>query len=471
MARIAEIASIKGGELPDVKDPKQLELAAFQVWEAITTSYLPPKAQKHKLNDVLPGKHWHGSVHAVMVGLWPKIADQHNKDLSEQERAAAHEVSIAINRYLRQAKNVVCIYRGTGGGRSTWWIADRYVATETSYLDWADQLKNGGGKVTQQKGPTLAPDTNDVLWVPSSTPTVKDTTPDPELTHDVIEEVEGATVEADSDTERLHCRHKGCTATRPLIRLLIGHERTEHGEIYNEQGILVKSYDPKVKLNDQAIENLIVESLELVGVEMSLNALTIAVRTAAPTISKKVAIEHINRLIDDPNSRVQRDPRSGDHFLYVSLKSTNNSNDDKKDQEVTKVAPVFTEPTNQIQKSPSPKDVAVDVLKRISASRPQGEDATDGSKPNMDTLVEQAMDLATLAEALRTQFQELESKASNGEREAELEAKVEELTNERDALAKRLTVLQRLHTAIDEERAALQTKLDEARQTIRDLNG
>lgn len=101
MPKISEVAHI-AMQSADVVD--DIPAHAYVVWgEILENGCVDTDGQ---VLDGIPGILWRGSVTDVIVGLWPDLR-QHD------------DTRKAINSYLRQTENMICIKRGSS---PLWWL-------------------------------------------------------------------------------------------------------------------------------------------------------------------------------------------------------------------------------------------------------------------------------------------------------------------------------------------------------------
>lgn len=107
------------GDLPDISDGAIVE-NAWLVYEMVRTT-AEYKNGRARRRDGRPGREWTGSINKIMVTLWPALSDRYLA-----EKAEADGAKIALNRYLRDSRNLVCLRSGGVTHPSTWWVSDNW---------------------------------------------------------------------------------------------------------------------------------------------------------------------------------------------------------------------------------------------------------------------------------------------------------------------------------------------------------
>lgn len=271
--------------------------SAKMVWNAIQqTNTFRAHATKGKLQGI-PGAYWQGAVNKVINDLWPSLNDRY---LTERDQS--EEIKLALNRYLRGNRVMVCIRDGGLTKTSTWFIAEHWpeltVTPGTKTAVRAKSDKNREPHVVTDDATAASPVTSltptplDVFYV--GTPGEKmpahlnGTAIAPAKEENGEEEMATITslVETD-DTNRHTCRFGTCEDTFIGAHHRAVHEMV-HGFRVNEDGT-VTNFDPMSSAPDEEdLQNIIIRVCN--GHEpMTVTQIVEAVRKDTPKASKAMA--------------------------------------------------------------------------------------------------------------------------------------------------------------------------------------
>lgn len=282
----------KRSDLPDIST-SGLNDSAKMVWQAIQAR---PRFNRDstpgKFRD-LPGWYWQGAVNEVVNSLWPSLNDRY---MSEKEEAEL--MKLALNRFLRYNKAVVCTRDGGLTKPSLWFVARHWPELTVTPGVKAEDIS-----VVTDEAATAAPSTAVTVATPLdvfklSRPPVpavaapQEERSEEEMTPTFQEPVTEAAVE-DDDVVYHDCRLDGCEEKFEGVHHRATHEM-KHGFRYNNDGT-VTNFDPSDPVPDEeAVQTLIARVAAANAESMNQSEIVEAVRklspkAASPTI--KIVLE------------------------------------------------------------------------------------------------------------------------------------------------------------------------------------
>lgn len=98
----------------DVSTVDELQFAAWWLHETVLERAKHEHAPQH-MYDGIAGYRWDGNVNQIVHTLWPDTSTNPHND-------AAREAKVALNSFLRQTRNMVCLTPGNQATPSTWWV-------------------------------------------------------------------------------------------------------------------------------------------------------------------------------------------------------------------------------------------------------------------------------------------------------------------------------------------------------------
>lgn len=246
-------------DVPDVSSAG-INTSAKMVWQAVqATDSFRRYSTRGKLGGI-PGSYWQGAANQVINDLWPALNDRY---LTEKEQA--EDLKLAINRFLKYNRAMVCTRDGGLTKKSMWFVAEHWPeltvtpgphqgAKEESTVV-TDEAANAN-PVTRQKT-TATPLDVFSLHRPAVAPASAATEERSEeaMTPAFQEPMADASGHDDVQHE---CRLDGCGEKFEGVHHRATHEM-RHGFRYNEDGT-VTHFDPNDPMPDEeAVQDLIVE--------------------------------------------------------------------------------------------------------------------------------------------------------------------------------------------------------------------
>lgn len=432
-------------KLPNVSNA-DINTDAWMIWEMIrsTSGY---KHARERKRDGKPGREWTGSVNEIINTIWPAITDRYLVP-----REDAEHIKVTLNRYMRQSGNLICLRNGGTKYTSVWWVSDHWSALDVRTFrametpTVQDDPEAREFQDTPSEPEVSASDVLDVP-VPEPTPAIPGGFMEPTETA-AAEEPEPVAEGNDVDGKpQLHCRFEG-ECTYGIIDSYQGravHERG-HGIRVNLDGSVTR-FDPKRygrKVTVGEVKQLIIDVCKAAPTDgLTIGDVQEHAQAKDPTIPKNIIRDGIDKLLVSP-------------FNGWRLTSV-----------VTGVPGVPNAHTKRLhleRATPTPKEVA--------ATAPAPQPSTLVSQV-FDLTVEQkqretapATTMEQHAENLRKLLADL---TTNTQHQQELEAlkhRVEVLSAENTELRK----LEAKLAEVTKERDALQAKMDTLKSAFGILN-
>lgn len=221
---IAVTSGDGGDNIPDITDAGIAE-SAHLVWTSITnTVNRSTTDRQYQRRNGQPGFFWNGSVNSVVNALWPALQGGYLADKDE-----AQGIRIALNRYLRQSRNLICQRNGGNGYQSVWWISEHWSPlTVTKVGDDHGTEKEEKEEMTIFQEPTFQEPA-----VETSTTTLAALTNAP---------------------EDLCCRDEDCTYSTQFPQIRASHEKRLHGFLYRDGVRITLDSSP---ITDEEIRTII----------------------------------------------------------------------------------------------------------------------------------------------------------------------------------------------------------------------
>jgi hypothetical protein len=107
-------------DVPDVSSAG-INTSAKMVWQAVqATPSFRVYSTTGKLGGI-PGRYWQGAANQVINDLWPALNDRY---LTEKEQA--ENLKLALNRFLKYNRAMVCTRDGGLTKKSMWFVAEHW---------------------------------------------------------------------------------------------------------------------------------------------------------------------------------------------------------------------------------------------------------------------------------------------------------------------------------------------------------
>lgn len=247
------------------------------------------KRGRPKKYDGRPGVEWTGSVNRIIDALWPKLSDRY---VVERERA--NEIKLALNRYLRNTRNVVCMHNGGTRTTSTWWISDNWSNMTVTRRDEpivSDQ-------VTRDDSPVPESSLSDVFDVPAPEPTLPTEQVSTAPPGASTEEEEMDDTPPEDEASEYACRVSGCTETFNGGQGRASHER-KHGIRFNLDGTTT-TFDPERFGRDVTVgevNRLVIDVLQAHPDGLTHGDVVEQVLSVDPTVKRDEVKKSITRLM------------------------------------------------------------------------------------------------------------------------------------------------------------------------------
>jgi len=148
-------------KLPDV-DSKEINTEAWMIWEMIRSTAGYKHGRERKRNGQ-PGREWTGSVNELINRIWPALTDRYLV-----EREEAQRIKMALNRYMRESGNLVCLRNGSTKFTSTWWVSDHWSVLDVRRASVQPDVTDDPAAQEFQEDSSSVPEVSasDVLDVP-----------------------------------------------------------------------------------------------------------------------------------------------------------------------------------------------------------------------------------------------------------------------------------------------------------------
>jgi hypothetical protein len=300
-------------KLPDV-DSKEINTEAWMIWEMIRNTAGYKHGRERKRNGQ-PGREWTGSVNELVNRIWPALTDRYLVERKEAER-----IKMALNRYMRDSGNLVCLRNGGTTSTSVWWVAEHWSVLDVRNVKLPDEPDLGATEFQDSTPSVPEVNASDVLDVPVPDPTpaiptgfmepavtpVEDETP---VDQEPDEEDDGNEVDGKL---QLPCRfsevvHDAKCSQPPMTNHQgrAAHERS-HGFRVNQDGTVTlfdpRKYGRKVTIGE--VKRLLVDVIKGDTSELGLTVgdiLELALK-GDPTITRATVKDGITKLTATPYS-------------------------------------------------------------------------------------------------------------------------------------------------------------------------
>lgn len=291
--------------LPDV-DSKEINTETWLIYEMIRNTAAYKHGRERKRNGQ-PGREWVGSVNELINRMWPALTDRYLVTREEAER-----VKMALNRYMRDSGNLVCLRNGGTKSTSTWWVADHWSVLDVRNVKHPGDLGEDNLPVTDTV-------TSDVFDVPTPEPTqatsISFTQPDVRDETVVSRELGLTDDEDDAETgDKLHlpCRYPdvvphGTCSQLPMANHQgrAAHERSHGFRVNRDETVTFfdpKRYGRKVTLSEvkRLLVDVIKDDTSRLGLTVT-DILEMMLKTD-PTITKVAVKDGITGLLATPYS-------------------------------------------------------------------------------------------------------------------------------------------------------------------------
>ncbi len=269
-------------DLPDVSSTG-INDSAKMVWQAVQAASSFRMYSTAGKNNGTPGRYWQGAVNSVINDLWPALSDRY---LTEKEQS--EELKLALNRFLRMNRAMICIRDGGLVKKSTWFVSTHWP--ELTVTPGTREKSDAEVDVVTDEAATAGP-TSEVahatpldvfkLSKPPAPAVVAAEEKREEAMTPTFQEPKVTTpLEDDDDVVKHGCRLDGCKLEFEGIHHRATHEM-RHGFRYNEDGT-VTNFSPSDPVPDEeAVQELIARVCD--GHEpMNQSQIVEAVRKAVP---------------------------------------------------------------------------------------------------------------------------------------------------------------------------------------------
>lgn len=281
-------------DLPDVTSTG-INNSAKMVWEAVQATPSFVKYSTSGKNNGTPGRYWQGAVNSVINDLWPALNDRY---LTEKEQS--EELKLALNRFLRANRVMICIRDGGVIKKSTWFIATYWP--ELTVTPGTKEKAELEASVVTDAAATAEP----IKVTATATPldvfnlskpmapaiTATEVRSEEAMTPTFQEPTTPAVEDDDDDVIQHECRLDGCELKFEGIHHRATHEM-RHGFRYNEDGT-VTHFDVNDPVPDEeAVQELIAKVCKDQEA-MTRSQIVEAVRKAVPKASSptiKIVLE------------------------------------------------------------------------------------------------------------------------------------------------------------------------------------
>lgn len=244
-------------DVPDVSSAG-INNSAKMVWQAVqATDSFRRYSTAGKLGGT-PGRYWQGAANQVINDLWPALNDRY---LTEKEQA--EDLKLALNRFLKYNRAMICTRDGGLTKKSMWFIAEHWP--ELTVTPGPHQGAKGESDVVTDEA-AMAETPHKTTATPLDVFSLRRPAAPAAATEERSEEAMTPTfqepvtdsVPEDDDTVYHHCRLDGCDEKFEGVHHRATHEM-KHGFRYNEDGT-VTNFDPNSPVPDEeAIQDLIIK--------------------------------------------------------------------------------------------------------------------------------------------------------------------------------------------------------------------
>lgn len=285
-------------DVPDVSSAG-INTSAKMVWQAVQATESFRRYSTTGRLQGLPGRYWQGSANQVINDLWPALSDRY---LTEKEQA--EDLKLALNRFLRVNRAMICTRDGGLVKKSMWFVAEHWPELTVtpgpshgakSVDESADVVTDEAATATPQKT-TATPLDVFSLKRPALPAATTEEMSEEAMTTSTQEPVTSSPSHDDRDA--LHeCRRDGCGERFEGVHHRATHEM-RHGFRYNEDGT-VTTFDPNDPVPDEeAVQDLIIRVCRDVE-PMNTAQIVEAVRTLVPKASSSTVKIVLQILADD----------------------------------------------------------------------------------------------------------------------------------------------------------------------------
>jgi len=279
----------------------EINTSAWLVWSLIQEHPDLRKGRDAQTYDGVNGYQWTGSVNALVSRLWPALDDRMLTEASEAEA-----VKLALNKYLRNSRNLVC--RGQGnirkGVKATWWISEKWNPVTVSRLqDRAETL--------EEFDPESPFETVREPAAVEAEPTLKEL-----ADAAVAEPLDNAPVSLGGPVV---CRAQGCGMELRHSGIRSQHEFS-HGFHYLDDGTIV-TFDPSSpRPTREAVVEMVVAGLLELGEPTAAMYVIDKVKRVDPRASKQLIRDVLRELTDEGTISSRGTKASERYFLRPASK-------------------------------------------------------------------------------------------------------------------------------------------------------
>jgi hypothetical protein len=445
-----------------------INASAWLIYETVKTS--PTfKTSNRAAFDSIPGYLWRGSVNQIINRIWPAMT---NETLCERDKA--DEIKVALNRYLRNSRNLVCRERVGPGRLATWWVSEYWseVTVTGGKTDLASTMEPIEAILEDEFPPIVGHPTADVFAIteedviatvipsvdasPKTTTvaTVSDDTPRGHAIHLHMERMIAA--------GPYPCRFDGCESepfSRPNNR---ARHEWAHGLVFDSQGNR-RTFDPKDgQLDDDQVEALVLSAMKWIRHQMSMVPLVDAVLKLDARSPKQTIMAAIRRMVTGSQPTLVQ-VRTGSYTGFwpaqkplpegAKVISGEVIADDVEIDEMEEMTVIETPATvDEVETTPKTGLTAAhslaflaQELTRLLEIEAQHTALLVLLPENPEELIRSRDDLRLEVESLRAKLAttKLELGSAKAHATEELQAQLEKMTADRDRLATRLREIRR----------------------------
>lgn len=266
--------------------------SAKMVWQAVrATDSFVKYASPGKLQGI-PGKYWQGAVNQIINELWPALNDRY---LTEKDQA--EDLKLALNRFLKYNRAMVCTRDGGLIKKSMWFVAEHWpeLTVTPGVHQGAKSVESEVSDVVSDEAATSSPTTVgtsavtplDVFNLKRPVATLAPATEERSeeaMTPTFQEPITDAVPADEDDVVKHECRLDGCDISFDGVHHRATHEM-KHGFRYNEDGT-VTQFDPNSPTPDEEeTQDLIIKFHERIGKDaepLNQSQIVEGVRKATP---------------------------------------------------------------------------------------------------------------------------------------------------------------------------------------------